>query len=135
MKLNIIEFKSLMIDFIQYCVKYLALEGSINIDLVQKPKFLFESSNNKIIDESAGCMDRNTGHIIVKIKNRAVADIMRTIAHELTHLKQKQLDMLDDVSIKTKEEEQALEDQANIMSGRLVRWFGQQNPNIYNDID
>lgn len=126
MKTTIVQQKATVLEFVRYCADMLELKGPININLVV--------GDSRLVG-SAGCMDRYTGTILVKIKNRAIADILRTVSHEMTHLKQKQMGRIDRAIITTAEEEQALEDEANTMSGRFVRWFGQEHPEIYKDIE
>jgi Zn-dependent peptidase ImmA (M78 family) len=68
--------------------------------------------------------------VICAVKNRAIADIMRTLAHELAHHKQHELGMIGPKDT----DNQELEDQANVYAGRLVRWFGRENKEIYKDL-
>lgn len=73
----------------------------------------------------------NSGLIKVYCKNRGMADILRSIAHELIHHLQNQRGELDqpvpDIGGK-------IEDEANSLAGQLVKKFGYQNPEliIYN---
>jgi hypothetical protein len=55
---------------------------------------------------------------------------MRTLAHELTHHRQNELQMVGPEDT----DNQKLEDQANVYAGRLVRWFGRENQKIYADL-
>lgn len=114
---------SLFEKFITHCAKQLSLTGDINII------FLTEREEGV---PSAGQLNPNTQTIKVCIKNRAIADCMRTCAHELTHLKQLKVDNVDFPD--TDEDLQPFEDEANVMAGRLVRFFGRENPEIYSDI-
>ena len=63
-------------------------------------------------------------------KNRALPDIIRSIAHELVHHKQNERGELNG-----REEEgengSPWEDQANSKAGEMVRSFGDENPDIY----
>lgn len=110
-------------SFVKHCCKQLGITGvTINLRLVY---------NAAPPLKSAGSYDPTTDSIIVICQNRATADIYRTIAHELTHLKQK----LSGVVFPDNDEElQKYEDEANIMSGRLVRFYGRNNPEIYLDL-
>ena len=82
---------------------------------------------------SAGGFNVQTKEVLCCIKNRAVADILRTIAHELTHMKQLLVDKIifpgDDDGL------QEFEDQANASSGKLVRFYGREHPEIYDDLN
>ena len=70
--------------------------------------------------------------IVVASSNRNLADILRTIAHELTHYKQK----LDGrLNLNNSEQSGAdgsdIEDSANAMAGVIMRKFGRKHPEIY----
>lgn len=73
----------------------------------------------------------NSEIIKVYCKNRGMADILRSIAHELIHHLQNQRGELDqpvpDIGGK-------IEDEANSLAGQLVKKFGYQYPEliIYN---
>ena len=112
----------LLKTFMIYAVKELGLKQTINLKLV---------SHGIPGLHTAGCYDPHDDKITVVIKNRALADIFRTVAHELTHQSQAERGDLDR---EKGEYNQDLEDEANYMSGRLVRFFGQDNNGIYDDI-
>ena len=68
--------------------------------------------------------------VVIYIKNRALVDILRSIAHELVHHLQNQRGELDG----TKNEGgdgSPWENEANAKAGELIRIFGRQNPEIY----
>lgn len=71
--------------------------------------------------------DKSSGLIKVYCKNRGVADVLRSIAHELVHHLQNQRQELDvqhpDVGGK-------VEDEANAVAGQLVKKFGYANPEL-----
>lgn len=69
-----------------------------------------------------------TNEIIVVAKNRNLADILRTIAHELVHQKQKKDNKLNQNSGETGSPE---ENEANALAGVLMRDFAQNNPQIF----
>ena len=80
---------------------------------------------------TAGYYNPEDSVVFVAVHNRAIADIMRTLAHELTHCRQKQQGIIfphDDDGL------QPLEDEANTMSGRLVRYWGREHREIYEDL-
>lgn len=62
--------------------------------------------------------------ITIRINDRHPIDIMRTVAHELTHYSQ---------NLKRQKGEQFREDDANAHAGRLMRKFGTTNPEIFKD--
>lgn len=69
-----------------------------------------------------------TNEIVVVAKNRNLADILRTIAHELVHQKQKTEGKLTPDSGKTGS---PVENEANALAGILMREFGKHNPQIF----
>ena len=107
--------------FAQHCIKKLGLKGKIKIILSKKQTGM----------PTAGYFNPETCEIFVAVHNRAVADVMRTMAHELTHCRQQQQGIdfpHDDEGL------QPLEDEANLMSGRLVRFWGRSHREIYADL-
>jgi len=63
-------------------------------------------------------------------KNRSLADIIRSIAHELVHHKQNQNGELTG-DPKEGSTGSHWEDEANALAGALVRDYGEFNPQIY----
>ena len=75
-----------------------------------------------------GSFDLNGNIINVYGKNRGLADIIRTIAHELTHYWQNTLNKIPkDLNGRNLE----LEAEANTKAGDITYMFGLQNPEIY----
>lgn len=112
--------------FIQHC----CVELKINLKNVKVNLLI----NKRISKVSAGGFNPETKEIFCSIKNRAVADCLRTIAHELTHMKQKIVDNIENFP-ENDEELQKFEDEANIMAGKLVRFWGRSHPEIYEDLN
>lgn len=115
------ETVKLIEKFIKYCSTKLDFKGPVNVVLSLKSQEM----------PTAGHFDPNTRRIVVSIKNRAIADCLRTLSHELTHLAQLDRGIIfptDDAGL------QPFEDEANVMSGRLVRFFGRENREIYSDL-
>lgn len=112
---------ALLKKFVVYVVEQLQIKSNANIEL------LFEHNPQY---PSAGGYVPSDKKVMCAVKNRAIADIMRTIAHELTHHKQNELGMIGPDST----DDQKLEDQANIWSGKLVRLWGRKHREIYADL-
>lgn len=111
-------------SFVVYCVQNLNIKAK-KIDLTLS---LVQQDSNA---PTAGSFNPQTMEISVCIKHRAIADCLRTIAHELTHFSQAEKNIefpTDDEGL------QPLEDEANVMSGRLVRFFGRMHREIYADL-
>ena len=79
-------------------------------------------SNDIDPKKTFGMFNPSNSSIKVRTKDRHPIDIMRTLAHELTHFKQKQ----NHASGK-----QAMEDNANAMAGRIMRKYDQKYGNVF----
>ena len=65
-------------------------------------------------------------------KDRATVDIMRSIAHELVHMKQHIEGRLESQDHeKNNEAGSPIEDEANATAGEIMRKFGEEYPEIY----
>jgi Zn-dependent peptidase ImmA (M78 family) len=73
----------------------------------------------------------SNGDVKVYCKDRGLADVLRSIAHELIHHHQNQVGKLDKP---TQDIGGEIEDEANSVAGQLVKKFGYENPKlaIYN---
>ena len=68
--------------------------------------------------------------VTVYVKNRALVDVLRSVAHELVHHLQNQRGELD--GTKNEGDDGSIwENEANASAGKLIRIFGRQNPEIY----
>jgi hypothetical protein len=69
-----------------------------------------------------------SGEIWVYAKNRNLVDILRTVAHELTHVKQHELGMIgpDDSYPGS-----PIELLADMVAGKMVKWYGKKHPKIF----
>ena len=104
-------------DFINFCADNLPLRGDFEIYVVSDR----ESHN---IDTTAAY---HIGKNIVKVygKNRALVDILRSIAHELTHLMQDEGGMLvGDIQ----DAGGSIEDEANARAGELIKLYAKSHP-------
>jgi len=109
-------------EFIKYAVKNLAIQNP--------PRNLTLSyDTNQVKDRrSFGYFDPNNHKIWVYVKNRNMADILRTLAHELVHHKQN----LDGrINYESGETGSDIENEANAKAGVLLRDFGKKNNEIY----
>lgn len=68
-------------------------------------------------------------HIFINPSNRNIVDVLRTLAHELVHAKQNELNLLTPNSGETGHDH---ENDANAIAGILMRDYGKNNPDIYN---
>ena len=75
-----------------------------------------------------GTFDPSNNKIWLYVKNRNLADLLRTLAHELVHRKQAEEDRIDINSGNTGSE---IENEANAKAGILLRKFGKKHEEIY----
>ena len=108
------------IDFIEYAVDQLDIEEPPFIKIEREP-----TSNY-----TTGSYNKKTGEIKVKGVRRQLADLLRSIAHEMVHHRQNELGLIIG---KIPAVGGKIEDDANLYAGRLVKSYGQQFPNIYTE--
>jgi cytidyltransferase-like protein len=109
-------------EFVKYAIK--------NLEIQKPPRNLTFSYDNAAAKEkrSFGYFDPNVNKIWVYCKNRNMADILRTLAHELVHRKQDEDGRINYESGKTGSN---IENEANAKAGILLRDFGKQHEEIY----
>jgi len=112
--------ESIVDDFIEFGKNELSLGDGFNVKLTD--------DNDEL--ETLASYDRSNNEISVLKKNRAVPDIIRSIAHEMVHHKQNELGELKG-NPEEGEDGSPWEDQANSKAGELVRMFGKEFPEIY----
>jgi len=103
---------------IQKFMRFAAKE--LKLSKMPKINFVGHSEDNK---RTFGHYKNDGDTITVRIVGRHPLDVMRTITHELIHYKQKTTNIKD----------QTKEDQANAMAGRIMRKYGEQNPQLFNE--
>lgn len=112
--------ESVVDDFIEFSKTELGLNDDFKVNL----------SNSEDEVETLANYDLDSGIINVLSKNRAVPDIIKSIAHEMVHHKQNSRGDLRGKEIEGKEGS-PWEDEANAKAGELVRKFGYDYPEIY----
>lgn len=126
-KVNNIDLKTqqrqgIVDDFIGYALNRLDMNNNppeINVDFDSD-----EARKNK----SFANYNPNTTKINVYGNNRNLADILRSLAHEIVHHKQNTNGYLDQNSGETGSDQ---ENEANAMAGVLLREYGKINPRIF----
>ena len=114
--------REILNDFLKYCADILELSELPEIQLVTDKSY---SAKYK----SFGGYQPGENKIILAIEGRHIADILRTLAHELTHYKQDLNGDLEDPNAGETGSDQ--ENEANSVAGVLMRDFGRSNPKIY----
>ena len=104
-------------EFILFCADSLPIEGEFKVHLVNSREphgitttALYEVGNN--------CCK-------VYCKKRALADVLRSVAHEMTHMMQDQIGILKGP---IRDAGGFHEDQANSKAGELIKLFAKQKP-------
>jgi hypothetical protein len=113
------EHIDLLDRFIDFTSKYLG---------VDKPKIVLQYNRDGLTTTAAYA----AGKIQVYAKERAIVDIMRSIAHEMTHLKQDAENHLEsDKHEINNAAGSEIENEANSKAGEIIRKFGKKYPEIY----
>jgi hypothetical protein len=100
-----------------------------DLGLVQTPKIEFSDDTNHVKEQcSFGYFSPEYNVIWVYIGDRNMADIFRTLAHELVHRKQDEDGKINYESGKTGSD---IENEANAKAGVLLRDFGKKHNGIY----
>lgn len=112
--------RTLMEKFIDFVNSHLDIKNPCTIKLTNDRSDIQTSAYYDIVNKV----------VCVYIKDRAIMDIMRSIAHELVHHHQNERG-----DLKGHAEEGAdgsiIENEANSKAGEIIRIFGKQNPEIY----
>ena len=109
--------------FIDYCVEQLGIEQPPQVKFKKDPQW---SARNKTF----GRYNADHNLLEVSLAGRHVMDILRTVAHELTHTKQHEIETVPDSAGATGSR---WENQANAQAGVLMRDYAQQHPEFFND--
>lgn len=110
-------------DFIDFAAKAL--------DLQQVPKITFSDDQELAKNmHSLGAYNPKSDELLVVKGPRLTADILRTLAHELVHRKQDELDPLSKEDGATGS---PIENEANAAAGVLLRQFGKYRPEIFEE--
>ena len=114
----------LLNEFLTFCCKKLGISDNFFVSLHSNRDKLQTLAQYNLIDNS----------IDVYVKDRLMADILRSIAHELVH--HQQLEKGDiDINNMPQDIGGHIEDEANAVAGQLVKEFGYNNPEIFENID
>lgn len=106
--------------FINFAKKELGIDDDIKVALA------YERSK----DLTTTAYYSLTGFIKIYVKDRAIMDVCRSIAHELVHHKQNLEGRLNDAE-KDGQDGTDIENEANAVAGVLIRKWGKQHPELY----
>ena len=110
--------------FIKYCKQELNIQSLPYISLINDKSFVEEH-------RSFGEYNPSANSVRVVALSRNLADICRSLAHELTHHRQWELGLINPGSGDTGSE---IENDANAMAGIIMREYGRLNSSVY-DLD
>jgi len=100
----------------------------INDELNLNQPFKVKLAQNRDEDlRTYAYYNKVNGDIKVYCKQRGLADVLRSIAHELIHHQQNQNGKLQGP---TQDVGGEIEDEANSVAGQLVKKFGYENPEL-----
>ena len=107
-------------DFVNFAKKFLGITDDIKVALAYERTPDLKTTAFYSLD----------GFIKIYAKDRAIIDVMRSIAHELVHHKQK-LDGRLVNALKDGEDGSDIENEANAVAGVIIRKWGKLHPEIY----
>jgi Zn-dependent peptidase ImmA (M78 family) len=107
-------------DFTNFAKEFLGINDDIKV------KLAFERTP----DLKTTAYYNTSGFLVVYVKDRAIVDVIRSLAHELVHHKQNLEGRLKD-AVKDGEDGSPIENEANAKAGEIVRRYGKLNPEIY----
>lgn len=105
------EYLKYMYDFAVYVESKLPFKSDVNLYLLKK---------GEKQDCTTGVYDPDTDQVNAVAEGRALADVLRTIAHEMTHKKQNDNDEIGDDYTQIGG---FAEDEANVKAGNLVKMY------------
>ncbi len=113
--------RNILKDFIAFCKTELNIQTLPKISLINSKDFVEQF-------RSYGEYNPQTNIVRVVALNRNLADICRSLAHELCHHRQNELDMIYNESGDTGTD---IENDANAMAGIIMRDYGKKNVAVY----
>lgn len=106
--------EDLIKQFVKFCCEMMELQNDYDC-------YLSANRKKSKIKTTAVC-SFNEGNIRIYCKDRALADVLRSIAHEMFHLKQHELGLVHN-NTKKKHYLSPIEWDANIVAGSLISFF------------
>lgn len=99
------------------------------LDITDQPNIRLTTNNQLVKSKRTFGTTNSQGEIWVYIANRNLADILRTLCHELVHYAQFKLGTAHNNMDAS--QTQKIEDEANALAGRMLRDYGQRHQEIY----
>ena len=108
-------------SFIEYCIEQLSIEQTPIVKFKKDPQW---SARNKTF----GRYNADQNLLEVSLADRHVMDILRTVAHELAHTRQHEVENVPDDAGATGSK---WENEANARAGVLMREYAQKHPEFF----
>ena len=118
---NFLEDNPIMQKFIQFATQKLKLQS------VPKIEFSYDTEEAQE-GHHTGRHSTNDNSVWVYVANRNLVDIARTVAHELTHVRQGELNMIKPGDSYPGS---PIEAEADVMAGKYIKIFGKAHPEIF----
>ena len=124
------EDKKVLDDFINFTKKELNIKYEVDIEFRDDDGENDEIKTTAVYQYSDKDPKSDTADIKVHAGDRYLIDIMRSVAHELVHHQQNENGKLKG---KISNVGGPIEDEANAVAGELLKKYGTQHPEIYNE--
>jgi hypothetical protein len=108
-------------DFIEFCVKELKIEHMPRVKLRRDPQW-------SVVNRTFGRYVNDANMLEVAFGQRHIMDVLRTVAHELTHKHQHERAA---VPVDAGETGSPYENEANARAGVLMRDYGRLHPELF----
>ncbi len=118
------DINSVLSRFFKNCIDFLEIKNAPKMVLHHNTDWSEQTG-------SFGQFDPDAKVLHLATSGRHVLDILRTMAHELTHCKQNEKDRLPDNAGETGS---WWEDEANAMAGRIMRHWADEHPEMFKDV-
>jgi hypothetical protein len=110
-------------------LKKIARWTTRKIGLLKPPKITFSSKKQTVYDRRTFGSTTSAGTVWLYVGERNLADIARTMIHELIHCRQFEIGTASDGM--SERNRLKIEDEANAMAGRIMREYGKNHVEIY----
>ena len=112
-----IQYEALIQEFCEFCADFLDIREPILIKIV----------NNRNAEGVRTTADYNPENHRIRVygKNRAIVDICRSIAHEMTHMGQM---ISGRLQFPVRDAGGEIEDEANAKAGEIIKLFAKSHP-------
>lgn len=119
------EIQNRVSDFMGYCKEHLGVN--------ELPRLVMIDNREKARENASfGGYSPAEKTIYLNIAGRHLADVLRTLAHEIVHHKQNEEGILTADAGETGSE---FENEANSKAGVIMRNYGRSNPAIYEEVE